>query len=169
MNRLIKVLAVFAITSTLVFAENRQLKKPVAPTGTKTQETAASGCALLPASQIEKVLGQPFNAPAESKFPPAFGDKPWGSNCQYSSKTGRTTVVFIVYVDASPQEAKQTFDRLLMWFPATSKPSGIGDSAYIDRDGAIHVLKDKVRYFLSIDPKNEGQLKNLAAALAERL
>jgi hypothetical protein len=169
MSKLIKVLAVYAIAATLVFAENRQTKKPAAPAGATRQESTASGCTLLPPSLIEKVLGQPFKVPAESKYPPAYGLKPWGSNCRYSSKAGRTTVVFIVYVHASPQDAKQTFDRLLMWFPAKSKPSEIGDSAYIDNGGAIHVLKGKVRYFLSLDPENEGQLKNLAVALAAHI
>lgn len=78
------------------------------------------------------------------------------------------TVDFIVYVDASPSEAKDTFDKLTMWLTPKSKPA-IGDSAYIDTHGAIHVLKDKVRYYISLEPKNEKQMKDLAASVAARI
>ena len=72
----------------------------------------ASGCSMLTPAQIQKVLGQPFGAPSETKAPPAYGMQPWGSNCRYSSQQGsHTTVTFIVYVDASAAEAKQTFDK----------------------------------------------------------
>ncbi|MHB8540916.1 MAG: hypothetical protein ACYDCD_08250 [Candidatus Acidiferrales bacterium] len=127
------------------------------------------GCSLLTPAQIQKVLGQPFGAPAESKWPPAYGKQPWGTQCQYDSQKGpNTKVTFIVYVDASPSEAKQTFDKLSMWFPPKSKPA-IGDSAYIDGSHAIHVLKGKVRYYISIDPANERQAKDLAASVAARI
>ena len=127
------------------------------------------GCSLLTPAQIQKVLGQTFGAPEETKAPPAYGQQPWGSNCSYSSQTGsKVAVTFIVYVDASPAEAKQTFDKLSMWYEPKSKPS-IGDSAYIDSHGAIHVLKGKVRYFISIDPGNEKQSKDLATDVASRI
>lgn len=77
-------------------------------------------------------------------------------------------VTFIVYLDASSSEAKQTFDKLTMWFAPKSKPA-IGDSAYIDTKGAIHVLKGKVRYYISLDPKNEKQMEDLATSIAARI
>jgi len=40
-------------------------------------------------------------------------------------------------------DAKQTFDKLMMWYQVRPGPSGIGDSAYIESQGAIHVLKGK--------------------------
>lgn len=129
----------------------------------------ASGCSLLTPQQIQKVLGQPFGAPEETKAPPAYAGQPWGSNCRYNSQAGTKIVVtFIVYVDASPAEAKQTFDKLSMWYQPKSKPA-IGDSAYIDSHGAIHVLKGKVRYFISIDRGNENQLKDVATDVASRI
>ncbi|HLW80890.1 MAG TPA: hypothetical protein VKS20_02495 [Candidatus Acidoferrales bacterium] len=129
----------------------------------------ATGCSMLTPAQIQKVLGQPFGAPSESKWPPAYGQQPWGSNCQYASQKGaHTKVTFIVYVDASAAEAKQTFDKLAMWFAPKSKPA-IGDSAYLDAHGAIHVLKGKVRYYVSIEPANEKQTKDLAASIAARI
>ncbi len=129
----------------------------------------ASGCAMLTPAQIQKAVGQPFGAPKEGTFPPSFGKQPWGARCVYDSKNGpHASVTFIVYVDASASQAKQTFDALAAWFPAKSKPA-IGDAAYIDKSGAVHVLKGRVRYFLSIDPANEKKLKDLAASVAAKL
>ncbi|MHB8539980.1 MAG: hypothetical protein ACYDCD_03430 [Candidatus Acidiferrales bacterium] len=129
----------------------------------------ATGCSMLTPAQIQKVLGQPFGEPSESKAPPAYGMQPWGSHCEYASQKGsHTTVTFIVYVDASAAEAKQTFDKLAVWFGPKSKPA-IGDSAYIDAHGAIHVLKGKVRYYVSIGRGNEAQTKELAASIAGRI
>jgi hypothetical protein len=46
----------------------------------------------------------------------------------------------------------------------------IGDSAYIDiADGAIHVLKGEVLYWITINPANEKQEKDLAASVAARI
>ena len=128
-----------------------------------------SGCSMLTPAQIQKVIGEPFGTPEETKAPPAYGKQPWGAHCEYSSrKAPDVRVTFIVYVDASASEAKQTFEKLSMWFPAKSKEA-IGDAAYIDRSGAIHVLKGKVRYYVSIDPANEKQLKDLATAVAAEI
>jgi hypothetical protein len=123
----------------------------------------------LPSSLLQKTLGQSFKEPTESKWPPAFGQQPWGANCRYSSKPAGTSVDFIVYVDASPQVAKQTFETLTTWFPPASTTAGIGDSGYIDKNGAIHVLKGKARYFISMHPANQAHLKAIAAAVATRL
>ena len=130
----------------------------------------ANDCSPLSPAQIQKVLGRPFGAPDKTQSPPAFGKQPWGTHCTYHSQKGTNgRVDFIIYTDASAAEAKQTFERLMMWFPAKSKPSGIGDSAYIDSRGAIHVLKGKTRYFLSVDPSDENHLKDLASAVATQL
>jgi hypothetical protein len=130
---------------------------------------STADCSLLTPAQIQQVLGQPFSAPDVSQAPPAYGKQPWGSHCSYRSQKGHASVEFIVYIEASASEAKQTFDRLAMWFPAKSKPSGIGDSAYIDSRNAIHVLKGKVRYFISLDPNNEKQLTDLALSVAAHI
>ncbi|HEV2306073.1 MAG TPA: hypothetical protein VGR93_11180 [Candidatus Acidoferrales bacterium] len=127
------------------------------------------GCSMLTPAQIQKVIGQSFGAPTETKAPPAFAKQSWGSNCRYVSQTGsHSTLTFIVYVDGSAAEAKQTFDKLAPWYTPKSKPA-IGDSAYIDKGGAIHVLKGKVRYFIFLDRGNEKQVKDLAASVAARI
>lgn len=127
------------------------------------------GCSMLAPSQIQKIVGRPFGAPVDTKALPAYAGQSWGSNCSYASQTGgHSTVTFIVYVDASAAEAKQTFEKLSAWYTPKSKPP-VGDSAYIDKDGAIHVLKGKVRYYISLEPKNEKQMTDLATSIAARI
>lgn len=129
----------------------------------------SDNCSLLTPAQIQKVTGSAFGAPNLTPAPPAFGQQPWGSHCTYSSRTaGHMAVDFIVYSDASPAEAKQTFERLSLWFPPKSKPA-VGDSAYLDSQGAIHVLRGKTRFYISVSPRNEKQVTDLAAAVAAQM
>jgi hypothetical protein len=132
-------------------------------------------CSLLAPQQLQKTLGQPFTAAQKNTAPPAYAGQPAGTNCDYAGqKNGSQVVTLIVYADRSPAEAKETFDKLSAWFPATSKPSGIGDSAYIDKNHAIHVLKGSVRYFISISsqdpgPAREKQAQDLATSVAAQI
>jgi hypothetical protein len=130
-----------------------------------------SGCGRLTPAQIQQALGQPFNAAKETELAPPFGNHP-GSHCSYRAQRGgdmAVTVDFWVYVTTSPAEAKQWFDMGASVSKAKSKPL-IGDSAYIDiADGAIHVLKGKVLYWITINPGNEKQEKDLAASVAARI
>lgn len=128
----------------------------------------AAGCSLLTPAQIQRVLGQPFGAPAESKALPAYAKQSWGSNCEYRSQKGNATVTFIVYEDASPSEAKQTFEKLALWYQPKSKPA-VGDEAYIDAHHAIHVVRGKVRFYVSLSSDNEKQATDLAAMIAKTL
>ncbi|HSZ21404.1 MAG TPA: hypothetical protein VK770_16530 [Candidatus Acidoferrum sp.] len=132
-------------------------------------------CSLLAPQALQKTLGQPFSAAEKHTAPPAYAGQPAGTNCAYSGqKSSSLVVTLIVYVDRSASEAKETFDKLSAWFPATSKPSGIGDSAYIDKNHAIHVLKGSVRYFISISSQDsaaarEKQPQDLATSVAARI
>ncbi len=149
-------------------------------------------CSLLAPTQLEKTVGQPFGAAQKSTAPAAFGGQPSGTQCEFAAKKGPAIkVVFIAYVDPSATQAKQTFDRLSAFYKPKSRPA-IGDGAYLDSNGAIHVLKGRVRYFISIGPagaskvnpfvswmnqgksssdtpENEKQVKDLAAAVASEL
>jgi hypothetical protein len=55
-----------------------------------------------------------------------------------------------------------------------SKPSGIGNSAYMDKNHAIHVRKGSVRYFISVSSQDPGtakekQAQDLAASVAAQI
>jgi hypothetical protein len=132
-------------------------------------------CSLLATQQLQKTLGQPFSAPQKNAAPPAYAGQPAGTNCAFTGlKSGSSVVTLIVYVDRSPAEAKETFDKLSAWFPATSKPSGIGDSAYIDKNHAIHVLKGSVRFFINVasgdsDAAVEKEAQDLATSVAAQI
>lgn len=129
----------------------------------------SDACSLLTPAQIQKVTGSAFGAPNVTAAPPAFGQQPWGSHCTYTSHSaGHTAVDFIVYSDASPTEAKQTFEKLSLWFPPKSRPA-IGDSAYLDSQGAIHVLRGKTRFYISVSPRDEKQVTDLAASVAAEM
>ncbi|HLV96102.1 MAG TPA: hypothetical protein VKS44_12990 [Candidatus Acidoferrales bacterium] len=127
-------------------------------------------CSLLTPQQLQKTFGQPFGAPTKGSFPAPYMGMSEGTKCDYEQKGGHGGVTLIVYVDRSPAEAKQNFDKLSMWFPPKSKPAGIGDSAYIDSNHAIHVLKGKVRYFISINSNpSDKQTIDLAKSVAAQI
>lgn len=142
---------------------------------TGAKEPPSDICSLLTPQLLQKTLGQPFGAPEKSTAPAAYRGQPSGTNCNFSDqKSGSQGVRFIVYVDRSPAEAKQTFEKLSVFFPAESKPSGIGDSAYIDDDHAVHVLKGNVRFFINVcsdasDTTREKQARDLAIAVAAQI
>lgn len=141
----------------------------------RAAEIPSDLCTLLSSSQMQKTLQQSFGAPEKSTAPPAFSGQAAGTHCKFSAQKGQPRgVTLIVYVDRSVPEAKETFEKLSAFYPAKSKPSGIGDSAYIDKDSAIHVLKGKVRYYISIDANRsaaeiEKQIKDLASAVAAEI
>lgn len=137
--------------------------------------SAKTGCALLPMSLLQATFGETFDEPMEGKMPPAY-DGAWGTTCKFSSKPPfakghQTTVEFIVFVEATPAAAKQTFEQTAAYFTDPSKPKpGIGDASYWARSKPdqprIAVLKGKAHFSLSLLPKNEDQLKALATGVA---
>ena len=127
-------------------------------------------CTLLTPDQLQKTLGPAFGAAEKGIWPPPFAGQPSGTSCGYSAKSQHSKVTFIAYVDPSVAQAKQNFDKLSMWFPAKSKPT-IGDAAYIDTSGAIHVLKGRVRYYVKFESSgsSEKAVKDLASLVATEI
>ena len=80
--------------------------------------------------------------------------------CLFLEK-GRDQIVFIIYEDPSAAVAKETFNKLSMFFRPNTSVAGVGDSD-IDSKHAIHVLAGTVRYFINISTENEKQVKDLA-------
>jgi hypothetical protein len=115
-------------------------------------------CSLLTPAQLKKTVGQPFGTPQKSTAPPAFAGQPSGTQCEYAAQKGPAVkAAFIAYVDSSAAQAKQTFDRLSAFYRPKSKPA-IGDGAYMDANGAIHVLKGRVRFFIAIEPGGTSKI-----------
>lgn len=131
-------------------------------------------CSLLTADQLKKTLGLTFGAPKKSVFPAVYMGQSDGTQCNYEA--GSTGVRFIFYSDHSAAEAKQTFTSLIGFFPAKSKPTGIGDDAYLDDGHDLHVLKGNFRFFVSVsgpssvsDATREKEEEDLAKAVAAQL
>ncbi|MFY9530585.1 MAG: hypothetical protein WBC04_13875 [Candidatus Acidiferrales bacterium] len=142
----------------------------------RAKDLPSDVCSLLPGSELEKVLGQSFGSPSKNSYPPPFPNNPSGTRCEFQSKTGLTrSVIFIIYADPSEAVAKDTANKLKPFFGPPTDVAGIGDSAYLDSNHAIHVQKGKVRYFISIvpigtyTPQKEKQLKDLAIWVAAQL
>ena len=108
-----------------------------------------NACSWLTPAELQKTLGQTFDAPQQSSVMPAFRGQTAGTQCEYKSPSGMD-VLLIAYTDRSADEAKTTFGTMAAADKAIAKPGGVGDDAYVDKEHAIHVLKGKVRYYIEV-------------------
>ncbi|HEY5030515.1 MAG TPA: hypothetical protein VIK39_19080 [Candidatus Angelobacter sp.] len=135
------------------------------------KEPPSDLCSLLPATELSKALGQSYDSPQKSVAPRPFPNTAEGTDCMYKrSKDARERkVVFRVYVDPSPAAAADLFARLSKFFgPPT--PVTVGDQAYFDKHHGLHVLKGKVRFFITMDDfTSEKQVASLASQIAGQL
>ena len=77
--------------------------------------------------------------------------------------------MFRVYVDPSASASADLFAKLKSYFGSGAKDvSGVGDEAYLEKLGGLHVRKGKVRYFLSGTQDTE-KLNDLAKGIAAQL
>ena len=77
--------------------------------------------------------------------------------------------MFRVYVDSSASASADLFAKLKSYFRSGSKDvSGVGDEAYLDKLGDLHVRKGRVRYFLS-GLRDSRKLNGLANGIAAQL
>ena len=140
------------------------------------KDPPSNACVMLSAGELEKVLGQPFGPPVKTTAPAAFHGSPTGTDCTYEAGKGfPRKLLFRIYVESSPATAKETFDRLSLYYGPNKPVAGNWDAAYVDARHAIHVLKGKERYYLNLDTlgtdttQAEKQLKDLAAWVAGQL
>lgn len=144
----------------------------LARSATAASEPPADLCALLPAAEVSKILGQTFDPPEKSVAPRPYANTAQGTDCHYSAKGSK--LWFRAYVDPSPAAATELFAKLGMFYQPQTPVSGLGDEAYFDREHAIHVRKGKVRFYLNLDVKNlspavEKQIKDLAEKVISQL
>lgn len=137
----------------------------------RASELPADLCALLPAAEVSKTLGQAFADPAKSVAPRPFANTNTGTDCKYKSKSG-SELWFRAYVDPSPSAAAELFARLSTFYSPPTPVKDLGDEAYFDPEHALHVRKGKVRFYLNLSPvrpATEKQLKDLGNLVAGRL
>lgn len=133
-------------------------------------------CSLLTPTQLERILGQPFELSERSLAPASAPGQPAGRECDYAAQKGASRkVVLITFVDGSAARARETYDKLSLWLSPKAKVAGTWDVAYMDDNHAIHVLKGKVRYYINIVPfgtansEKEKKLKDLAGYVAQQI
>ncbi len=177
--RMFGLCSVFLVFTGMPRNADAQQKQNNKKTTTSAAGANGSSCGLLPVSLLENTFGQKFDdEPMEGKMPPAY-DGAWGTTCKFSpkppfAKEHPTTVEFIVFVEASPAAAKQTFDQAAAYLTDNTKPKpGIGDASYWalaeKNKQRIAVLKGKTHFSLELEPTNESKLKELASAVAARM
>ena len=133
----------------------------------RATEPPSDLCSLLPAAVLTKVVGQTYGAPTATVAPRPFPNTNQGTDCTY--KSGEHSFLLRVYVDPSASAAADLFARLKSYFGTGSKDvSGIGDEAYLDKLGDLHVRKGKVRYFLS-GSRDSKKLNDLGNGIAAQL
>lgn len=130
-------------------------------------------CSLLTAAQLSSTLGDKYGAPEKSAAPRPFANTVQGTDCQYKTVSGQSQALFRVYFDTSAAQATDLHSRLKTFFGKGSTPANVGDEAYVDKNGAIHVRKGNARYFLSIShgdtPDGRKQILALATLVAGEL
>jgi hypothetical protein len=129
----------------------------------------ADVCSLLPAARIGKIIGQAYNEPQKTVAPRPYANTAEGTNCAYKKVGGSGQIVLIVYADPSPSEAATLFAKLGVFYSPQTPVAGLSDKAYFDRNHGLHVLKGRVRFFISMDNFDEKQAKALAAYVVGRL
>jgi|SRR5579863_2511026 len=136
----------------------------------RAADPPADLCSLLSAEQISNALGLTFNAPTKSVAPRPYANTAEGTDCTYSTKRGGP-VNFIAYVDPSPSAAKELHTKLKAFYSPSVPVPDVGDEAYFDPRHAIHVVKAKVRFYISFKNQAavEKPLKDLASQVAARL
>lgn len=139
----------------------------------RATESPTDPCSLLTAAQVSSTLGDKYGAPEKSVAPRPFANTVQGTDCQYKTASGQDQVLFRVYFDVSAAQATDLHTRLKNFFGKDSTPANVGDEAYVDKNDAIHVRKENVRYFLTIShgdtPSGRKQILALAALVAGEL
>ena len=130
-------------------------------------DVPADACSLLPTAVVNKTLNGTYTGPEKKVAPAPFRNTAQGTDCVY--KFGGEVLLFRIYVDPSPDAAKELFARLKQYFGADSTAvSDIGDEAYVDKNHGLHVRKGKVRFFID-GGRNDQQRKAVANGIIAQL
>ncbi len=145
----------------------------LATTGAWAATAPADPCSLLPAAEVSKVLGNEVSAPHSTVAPRPFRNTAEGTDCVYTPKRGRGTLMFRVYFDGSAKESAELFAKLKMWFGQPTPVPGVGDDTYIDSKHGLHARKGNVRFYLELsgvdNAKKDQPLTSLSKAISARI
>jgi hypothetical protein len=127
----------------------------------RATDLPADLCSLLSASEIGRVMGRNYEAPVKTVAPSAFHNSVEGTGCDYNARG--THFYLRVYVDPSASDAAALFDKLGRFFSPQRSVESVGDKTYFDKDGGLHVLKGRVRFFLEAEGSAIDRDKHLTA------
>ena len=128
----------------------------------------ANPCTLLPPATVSQALGAAYGTPQSSVAPRPFANTVEGTDCSYSAQGTRGQLLFRIYFDPSAGDATSLFARLKMFYgPPTA--AAVGDEAYFDGKGALHVRKGNVRYYLESRGSKTASLNALGLSVAGQL
>ncbi len=166
MAKLCKLSLIFATLLSTTFAAH-----PASAT-----EPPADLCSLLPAADVSKTLGQPYDPPKKSAAMKPYRASGDGSDCNYRPTNNHgSALLYRAYADSSPAVATDIFAKLKAYFGAGTPIPSLGDEAYIDNQHGLHVRKGRVRFFLQLTdaknftPANQNQLNDLATRVISQL
>ena len=133
----------------------------------KAADVPADACSLLPIAVVNKTLNGKYSGPEKKTAPAPFRNTAEGTDCTY--KSGGEILLFRIYVDASPDAAKDLFAKLKQYFgEGSTAVADLGDEAYVDQNHGLHVRKGKVRFFID-GAGNDSQKKQLASGVNAQL
>ncbi len=124
-------------------------------------------CSLLTPAQVSGVMQATYTPAVKSVAPAPFANSVTGTDCRYN---GRNPLWFRIYYDGSAGDATTLFAKLKVFYSPNTPASGIGDEAYFDQEGALHVRKGNVRFYINIGTdKQQARVTNLAQIVAGQL
>jgi hypothetical protein len=124
-------------------------------------------CSLLTPAQLAGVLRATYTGPSKSEAPRPYPNSGPGTDCRYK---GRNDLMFRIYFDGSAGDATALFAKVKPFFAPNTEASGIGDEAYFDNEGALHVRKGNVRFYLNAGTnKLQDALTKLGGIVAGQL
>jgi hypothetical protein len=136
----------------------------------------ADPCTVLPATELNAVLGQQFGPPATSPMAAAVANGVTGTQCRYVALGGSPrTVTLVIYFDRSDAEAATNLAPLSKLFHPTKTLTGFADTVYLDSGYAVHAREGRARYYINIapigtyTPQAEKNLTDLTAYVAAQV
>lgn len=132
-------------------------------------DAPADPCSLLTSAAVSSTLGGTYGAPQKTIAPRPFANTVQGTDCHYTTASGRDDLLFRVYFDRSAAEATELHARLKMWFGAGGTPASVGDESYFDSSHAIHVRKGNVRFYLTASHQDSPAVQKQIATLATQV
>ncbi len=104
-------------------------------------------CALLPPAQISTVMQTPYSPAVRTVAPLPSLNAETGTDCRYE---GKKPLWFRIYYDGSAADATTLFAKFKAIYGPNTDVPGLGDEAYVDKEGAVHARKGNVRFYLAL-------------------